>query len=135
MNILKSPSNAFGVAQNPYQGKDKRVLCVCAAGCLRSPTLANVLHIELGYNTRAVGADRNFALIPLSEALVAWADEIVFVDQDAYDYLWQEDKELIEEWDVKVLTLNIPDNYPFMDDDLQQECLEQYISNNCRRIL
>jgi len=31
---------------NPYQTKAKKVLCLCSAGMLRSPTIANTLHKE-----------------------------------------------------------------------------------------
>ena len=53
---MNSNYNRLGNSRNIYQGKDKRVLCVCSAGLLRSPTAANVLHKEFGYNTRACGS-------------------------------------------------------------------------------
>jgi predicted protein tyrosine phosphatase len=63
---------------NPHQNFDKykRVLCVCSAGLLRSPTMARVLQEEYGYNTRAAGVDFDFALVPMDWALVEWAQEI-----------------------------------------------------------
>ena len=75
--IPKATKNQLGTAENQYQGDTKRVLCVCAAGILRSPTIADVLHTEYAYNTRAVGIDPDYALIPISHALLVWADEIV----------------------------------------------------------
>lgn len=115
------------VVFNPYQSKAKKVLCVCSRGILRSPTLANILHKELGYNTRAVGASSEFALIPMSEVLVAWADEIVFVDDDCKIYMDVEDREMINDHGAEVTTLNIPDNYDWHDKELEQICLQQYI--------
>ena len=72
--------NQLANVGNPFQGKAKKVLCVCSAGLLRSPTLANVLHRQFGFNTRAVGYCQEYALIPISQALIWWADEIVFVN-------------------------------------------------------
>ena len=57
---------------NPYQGKDKRVLFVCSAGLLRSATAARIYASK--YNTRAAGS-ANYALVPVSDELIAWADE------------------------------------------------------------
>lgn len=95
---------------------------------LRPPTLANVLHKELGYNTRAVGTAKEYALIPITEPLVAWADEIVFVDEDCQTYLTKKDWELIWEWNPKTISLNLEDNFNWGDGDLQSACLEQYVA-------
>lgn len=92
---------------------------MCSAGLLRSPTLANVLHKELGYNTRACGAANNFALIPITEALIYWADEIVFVDEECKGYLSPEAKEEIEFSGVKASTLDVPDNYDYGNEELK----------------
>lgn len=124
--------NQLSNVNNPYQGKIKKVLCVCSAGLLRSPTVANVLHHELGYNTRAVGTAKEYALIPISEALVAWADEIVFVDEDCKVYISKPDWELINEWNPKEVTLNIPDQYSWNDKELRDIILEQYVNSEAK---
>ena len=72
--------NALHNVTNPYQGKDKRVLCLCSAGLLRSSTLAIILQNKYGCNTRSAGVS-DYALIPVSTALLEWADEIVCVEQ------------------------------------------------------
>lgn len=67
--------------RNQFQGPSKRVLCVCSAGLLRAPTAAEVLSNSPWYhNTRAVGLDCDFALIPIDDVLIEWADEIVCMD-------------------------------------------------------
>jgi len=63
--------------KNPYQGTDAKLLFVCSAGILRSATAAN-LFARKGYNTRCCGTSE-YALIPLSANLIAWADKIYFV--------------------------------------------------------
>lgn len=53
-------------AKNPHQGNFERVLCVCSAGLLRSPTVAVVM-AQHGFNTRAAGLEKDFALIPVDD--------------------------------------------------------------------
>ncbi len=70
-------------AGNPYQGGYKKVLCVCSAGLLRSPTAAVVLAQDpFNYNTRAVGTDKGHAFMPLETVHLTWADEIVCMDSE-----------------------------------------------------
>lgn len=107
---------------NPYQGEAKKVLCVCSAGLLRSPTAANVLHRELGYNTRACGIDTDHALIPIDEVLVAWADEIVVMEERHASYI-----EHTFGGDYNIKRLDIPDSFAYMNEDLQRFILQGYV--------
>lgn len=108
--------NRLHNCKNPHQGRAKKVLAVCSAGLLRSPTVAARL-IARGYNARSCGADSSFALIPLDPVLVEWADEILVMD----DY----QKRLVRGcWtaasviDKPIHTLNIPDSFGYMDSEL-----------------
>lgn len=108
---------------NPYQGKDKKVLFVCSAGILRSATAARIFSDK--FNTRACGSLYS-ALIPISGELIAWADEIVFVHKENYSdvgqaYDWDSIKEK-----KSVLILNIPDQYAYMDTTLISKLRQQY---------
>jgi len=102
--------NALWNCQNPNQGDFKRVLCVCSAGLLRSPTIAYVLSNN-GYNTRAAGV-HDYALVEVDEVLIQWADIIVFAAAEHHKVL----KDSLEGKEVYVL--NIPDMYPFRDPKL-----------------
>lgn len=124
--MIKATRNQLTVAGNQYQTDAKKVLCVCAAGVLRSPTMAFVLHRKLGFNTRAVGSDIDWALIPISQALIVWADEIVFVDTKSFKELDTECLDYIKDIGVPCTILNIPDNYDFGDRTLERMCFEQY---------
>ena len=95
---------------NYYQGPDKRVLAVCSAGLLRSPTIANVLHTEYGYNVRACGTDMDYALVPVSTALLAWADLVVFANRENYN----EVKAYLKP-DCEYVVLDLPDDYGYND--------------------
>lgn len=105
--------NALHNVSNPNQGKAKRVLCVCSAGLLRSPTAALVLSQEpYNFNTRAAGANPEYALIPVSPLLLHWADEIVFMQKEHQEAVGDipEDKD--------VIVLDIPDTFRYRDERL-----------------
>ena len=131
--IQKSTMNSLHNANNPYQGAEKRVLCLCSAGLLRSPTAAYVLQKELGYNTRAAGVT-DYALIPVTEVLLKWADEIICVNQETYDTLAdsiaRSDYLNLGYFMDKIVTLDVPDIYPRMDSTLQNEILRQYLEKD-----
>ena len=96
---------------NPYQGTDKKVLFVCSAGILRSATAARIYAKK--YNTRACGS-MSYALIPLSDDLFLWADKVVFVNRQNFDWVKNDFP-----WDEKeYVVLNIPDSYPHTHPEL-----------------
>jgi len=113
---------------NPYQGSDKKLLFVCSAGILRSATAAN-LYAKKGFNTRSCGT-HDYALIPLSANLIAWADEIIFVNKE--NYLVASETFKGSPVDAMLLskakTLNIPDNYDYNHPELIKHLEEQYES-------
>ncbi len=120
-------NNRLHNATNPNQGPDTRVLCVCSAGLLRSPTAAVVLQRDYGFNTRACGAEPDFALVPLDGVLIHWADEIVCMSESherVVRRIAEEQNINIERTTIK--TLNVPDKYEYMDKVLQKEILERY---------
>lgn len=112
-------NNRLHNCTNPYQGKTKKVLCVCSAGLLRSPTAAVVLNREYGYNTRACGIEPSFALIPFDEVLAHWADEIVVMEPYQVGLVPERYKD-------KVLCLNIRDSFEYMNEELQRQIKEKY---------
>ena len=111
-----------GVVDNPYQGKDKKVLFVCSAGVLRSATAARIYGRK--YNTRCAGTGLDYALIPLTERLMDWADQIVFVTQLNYQQAGY-NFDLVPYKD-KIRILDIPDEFEHMDPRLIEEFEQQY---------
>lgn len=128
--MLKLTMNRLGNAFNRHQTDTRKVLCLCSAGLLRSPTTANVLHAEFGYNTRAAGVAEEYALIPVDEVLLEWADEIVCVEPSVRDRLLNwiggEGNRSNERWTKKITVLNIPDQYEWNDPRLRELILQQY---------
>lgn len=116
--------NRLANSSNRFQGPAKRVLCVCSAGLLRSPTTANVLHQEHGFNTRAAGASKEYALIPIDAVLIEWAEEIVWVEQAVYDDAWRDYKDVLKH--KRNIVLAIPDMYEWGDPELKAIISKQY---------
>ena len=110
--------------KNPNQGEAKKVLCVCSAGLLRSPTLAWILSNDpFNYNTRAAGTASDYALIVLDEVQLQWADAVVFVDDGNYNVACYDHKELLDNMECHVL--EIPDIYPFRHPKLVEIATQQ----------
>lgn len=117
--------NRLANCGNSYQGKYKRVLCVCSAGLLRSPTTAVVLSQEpYNYNTRAAGIVDDFALIPVDQVLLEWADEIVCMNSGQKGQLEERLKRLNR--DTNVISLDIDDSYAYRDPELVRLIREKY---------
>jgi predicted protein tyrosine phosphatase len=110
--------------KNPHQGTAKKVLCICSAGLLRSPTLAWILSNDpFNYNTRAVGTSSEYALTPLDEVQLHWADAVVFVDADNHRVARFTYGGMIDNMECHVL--QIPDKYPFRHPELVEIATEQ----------
>lgn len=115
-----SMMNRIGNCSNPFQGTFKKVLCVCSAGLLRSPTTAYVLsQAPFNYNTRAAGITEEFALIPVDDALLAWADEVVVAEK------WM-GKHLEDKFKGKIISLDLPDQYRYRDPELIELITKRY---------
>jgi len=120
--------NRRGVIDNYHQRIDKykRVLTVCSGGCLRSPTAAFVLgQAPYNYNTRSCGIETEYAIVPMDEGLVYWADEIVFMNQ------WMRD-EAGRKFDLKgkdKQVLDISDSYQYRDPELIELIKQRYVGD------
>lgn len=119
--------NQLGVIFNAYQGKHKKVLTVCSAGCLRSPTAAHILSGEpWNFNTRCAGTSEEYAIIPVTDALIAWADVILVMDSDQQHYINQRQHRIFNDLDnwaydfeyKQVINLEIEDNYNYRNPTL-----------------
>ena len=122
--MIKGTKNQLYNVGNLSQGSTKKVLTVCSTGLLRSATLQNFLIREYGYNVRNCGTEESYALIPISEALVLWADEIIFVEHSNFKSVMTDLKRLEVLHKCKIL--DIPDMYDFNSPELIKICKEQY---------
>jgi predicted protein tyrosine phosphatase len=116
----------YGIHSNRFQGDYKRVLTVCSANMLRSPTIAHILSADpYNFNTRSAGTEP-YALIPVTEDLLLWADEIVCADTEHAMYIRQRMIEL--NLDTPIVDLQIPDNYEYRNPELIEMIKERYES-------
>lgn len=124
-----STMNRLWNVSNPHQGKFKKVLCVCSAGLLRSPTLAWVLSNDpYNFNTRAVGVSRDYALVPMDEVHAQWADIIIAVEQDVLERINDYFGEHLKP-EQELYALDIPDTFRYRDPQLV-EIIKQQL-NDC----
>lgn len=91
------------------------VLFVCSANRLRSPTAEQVFSTWPDITTDSAGVS-NGATVPLSAEQIEWAD-IIFVMEKAHR------SKIARRYNVslrgkRVVCLDIPDNYAFMDPEL-----------------
>ncbi|MBO9708380.1 MAG: low molecular weight protein tyrosine phosphatase family protein [Caulobacter sp.] len=89
----------------------KKVLFVCGKNKLRSPTAEQVFADWPGVETASAGVNHD-AEEPLSGELVEWAD-IIFVMERAHRSKLS--KRFKKHLRARVICLDIPDDYDFMD--------------------
>lgn len=123
MVTTHSEMNRIHNSTNPFQGEFKRVLCVCSAGLLRSPTAAYVLSQEpFNFNTRAAGIEKSYALIPVDSVLISWAEEVVCMTEQHKTMLLDS----FPSAEAKVKVLNVPDNFAYRNAELMKLIAERY---------
>jgi predicted protein tyrosine phosphatase len=112
--------NRIANAGNRFQGQYKRVLCVCSAGLLRSPTAALVLSQDpFNFNTRAVGISQEYGLIPIESVHIHWADEIVTMENRHTEIIQNLIKNIgILDSAPKIIQLDISDDFAYRDPTL-----------------
>ena len=117
--------NRLANCHNEYQGKRKRVLCVCSAGLLRSPTIAFVLiNPPYNCNTRAVGTVDDYALIPIDPVHIEWANDIVCANHQTKLEVMVKAKEFestlgkVNLKSKRIISLDIPDSFGAFDPEL-----------------
>ena len=116
----------YGVHSNSFQGDYKRVLCVCSAGMLRSPTIAHTLSATpYDYNTRIAGT-ASYALTTVTDDLLMWADEIVCADTEHAIYI--RDRLMDLDLNTLIINLGIPDNYEYRNPELVAMIKQRYDS-------
>lgn len=110
--------NRLANTRNRYQGTFPKILCVCSAGLLRSPTIAWVLsNHPYNCNTRAAGVSEEYALVIADQVLVEWADAIVCAEEE-HTYLIHSLLKENQTPDKPIFVLHLPDMYETRDPEL-----------------
>lgn len=89
-------------------------LFVCTAGRLRSATAKTIFKNTPGFVIKSAGTDKWIARQPLNAKLMAWADKVFVMQQSHAGFIGKHYKDCLH----KVICLDIPDIYDYMDKDL-----------------
>lgn len=92
----------------------KNLLFICSGNKLRSPTAENFFKSK-GFETRSAGTSKD-AKKTISIEDVKWADAIYFMENKHYTRVYSAFPRAMQF--KKFKTLNIPDDYKFMDENL-----------------
>jgi len=102
----------------------KKLLFICTLNLQRSPTAEKIFKDK--YDTKSAGVDET-AKAPLTSSLLEWAD-VVFVMEDWHRKFISEKfpKEYLKK---KIINLDIPDMYYFMNEELVKVLKEKVEGN------
>lgn len=92
-----------------------KVLFICTANRLRSPTAAALFADHPGLEVRSAGLDAACPR-PLSNELVMWADKLFVMERRQRDIVRRKFRKTLGE--RPVIALGIPDDYEFMQPEL-----------------
>ena len=120
--------NRLANSQNYHQGKYPRVLTVCSAGLLRSPTIAWIISQEpYNCNARAAGVSDDYGLIIVDDVLVNWAQTIICAEDCHADFITSRWPDLDKGNDATpIYALNVPDNYGYRNPELIEAIKEKF---------
>ncbi len=93
----------------------KHVLFLCSQNRLRSPTAERVFASREGIEAVSAGLDVD-AENPVTPELIAWADIIFVMEKSHRNKLAKKFREYLK--DKRVICLDIPDEYDYMDPGL-----------------
>ena len=92
-----------------------KVLFVCEANRLRSPTAETIFSDKPGIEAKSGGVGRE-ATVTVSLELLEWADLIFVMEKRQRNAIHSKFKEIYQR--KRIICLYIPDEYEFMDPDL-----------------
>lgn len=95
-----------------------KLLFVCSRNRIRSLTAEKLLEGVPGYQARSVGTQPN-ARIVITDGHIGWADLIFVMEKSHLNRLRERFPYSLE--GKTVITLHIPDEYEFMEEDLLDE--------------
>ncbi len=103
-------------------------LFICSRNQWRSPTAERVFAVGYGIATRSAGTSKH-AKHTISSKDIAWADLIFVMEQKHKQNIKEKFPQLLQH--KKVIVLDIPDDYHYMDEvlvELLHEVMQPYLS-------
>ncbi|MEZ0612109.1 low molecular weight protein tyrosine phosphatase family protein [Fibrella sp. WM1] len=93
----------------------QKLLFVCSRNRQRSLTAERLFEQEPGYQVRSAGTAPG-ARVKLTPGLLGWADIVFVMERKHRDWIQAHYADLVDQ--KPVVTLLIPDEYGYMDDEL-----------------
>lgn len=94
-----------------------RLLFLCSRNLWRSPTAEKVYQNDPRAEVRSAGTSAS-ARCRVSEKLLLWADLVLVMEHEHKQRLREMFPEIVR--DLRIEVLDIPDDYPFMDEELMR---------------
>lgn len=91
------------------------ILFICSRNKWRSPTAELMFKNNPSYNARSAGTASS-ARIKINEKLLNWADTVFVMEKRHRTQIQGKFPDLYP--DLRIITLDIPDDYQFMDEEL-----------------
>ncbi len=104
-----------------------KILFICSKNKWRSLTAEKIFHGFNGYDVRSAGTEAN-ARIKVTDGHIGWADIIFVMEKKHSRRIRDRFGDML--YDKKIICLDIPDDYGFMDEELIEllKCrLSEYI--------
>ena len=95
--------------------RERHYLFVCSQNKLRSPTAEQIFADHPGIETRSAGTNHD-AETPLDDEMLRWADTIFVMEKTHRARIQQRFRSALGS--TRIICLDIPDDYAFMDADL-----------------
>ncbi|MGC5325464.1 low molecular weight protein tyrosine phosphatase family protein [Brevibacillus sp. SYSU BS000544] len=92
-----------------------KILFICSKNKWRSPTAEKIFHRFNNYDVRSAGTEDG-ARIKVTSGHIGWADLIFVMEKKHLRRLKDKFGQIL--FDKKVINLDIPDDYQYMDDEL-----------------
>lgn len=93
------------------------ILFVCSQNKRRSLTAEKILNGINGHKVRSAGTEKN-SRVKVTPGLVGWAELIFCFEKKHLQRLREKYSE--ELYDKKIVTMNVGDDYEFMNEELQE---------------
>lgn len=107
-----------------------KILFLCSQNKKRSLTAEKIFDGKDGHTVRSAGTEKN-ARVKVTSGLLGWADIVFCMEKKHIRRIREKYTEILQE--KKVVCLNIPDEYDYMDEeliDLLEANTSGYISGN-----
>ena len=103
------------------------ILFVCSQNKRRSLTAEKILDGVDGHIVRSAGTENN-SRVKVTPGLLGWADLIFCFEKKHRRRIEEKYQDIIS--GKKIVTMNIPDDYEYMDEELQ-EIVKSYFESYC----